>query len=93
MKTLPIVPCERCQKPLQRWNGTGKLLPCPCVAKQNYSVSANEGITQVDIAKKVGVSRATVSLVLSGNDKGRVSASTAAKIRETAIDLGYLEAA
>lgn len=43
-----------------------------------------------DIAEKVGVSNATVSLVLNGKEKnGRVSKVTAEKIRMTAKELNY----
>ena len=42
-----------------------------------------------DVAKRAGVSSATGSLVLSGKEVGRVSAATAARVREAAEVLGY----
>ncbi|MDR1981796.1 MAG: LacI family transcriptional regulator [Tannerellaceae bacterium] len=43
-----------------------------------------------DIAQKVGVSNATVSLVLNGKEKGgRISAEVASRIREVAKELNY----
>jgi LacI family transcriptional regulator len=43
-----------------------------------------------DIARKVGVSNATVSLVLNGKEKkGRIRAEVAAKVREVAKELNY----
>ena len=46
-------------------------------------------ITQKDIAREVGVSQATVSDVLYGRPRGRVSADTRKRIMETARRLGY----
>jgi LacI family transcriptional regulator len=43
-----------------------------------------------DIAERVGVSTSTVSLVLNGRDRGRVNSRSAAQIRKTADDMGYL---
>lgn len=43
-----------------------------------------------DIAERVGVSTSTVSLVLNGHDHGRVNEASAATIRETAWEMGYL---
>lgn len=42
-----------------------------------------------DVAQRAGVSSATGSLVLSGKEVGRVSAATAARVREAAEVLGY----
>lgn len=43
-----------------------------------------------DIAEKLGVSSATVSLVLNGKDKNsRIGKEVAEKVRETAIEMGY----
>ena len=42
-----------------------------------------------DVAQRAGVSSATGSLVLSGREAGRVSAATAARVREAAEVLGY----
>lgn len=47
-------------------------------------------LTQRDIAAEVGVSVATVSLVLSGNDAGRVKPQIAERVREAADALGYV---
>ncbi|WP_412078486.1 LacI family DNA-binding transcriptional regulator [Streptomyces xanthophaeus] len=45
--------------------------------------------TSRDVAAAAGVSQATVSLVLGGKWRGRVSERTAALVRETATGLGY----
>src|SRR5262245_17792783 len=45
--------------------------------------------TQRDIAREVGVSQVTVSDVLHGRPRGRVSAATRQRIMETARRLGY----
>ncbi|MER7464974.1 LacI family DNA-binding transcriptional regulator [Streptomyces sp. NPDC097981] len=45
--------------------------------------------TSRDVASAAGVSQATVSLVLGGKWRGRVSERTAALVRETATTLGY----
>ncbi|NEG70011.1 LacI family DNA-binding transcriptional regulator [Bifidobacterium choloepi] len=45
--------------------------------------------TMKEIAAAVGVSTATVSLVLNGRDKGRVKAALAEHVRRTAEELGY----
>ncbi|MFJ3703657.1 MULTISPECIES: LacI family DNA-binding transcriptional regulator [Streptomyces] len=45
--------------------------------------------TSRDVARAAGVSQATVSLVLGGKWRGRVSASTAERVRGSARDLGY----
>jgi DNA-binding LacI/PurR family transcriptional regulator len=46
-------------------------------------------ITIVELAKLAGVSDATVSLVLAGKDKGRVSASRRQQILDLAHKHGY----
>jgi DNA-binding LacI/PurR family transcriptional regulator len=46
-------------------------------------------VTSIDVARRAGVSQATVSLVLSGKAAGRVSASTEATVRAVAEELGY----
>src|SRR4051794_8429376 len=46
-------------------------------------------VTSVDVARRAGVSQATVSLVLSGKSAGRVSTSTEATVRRAAEELGY----
>ncbi len=49
----------------------------------------NISVRQIDIAKKLGVSQAAVSLVLSGDTKDRVGSEMKLLIEETARDLGY----
>jgi DNA-binding LacI/PurR family transcriptional regulator len=46
-------------------------------------------VTSVDVARRAGVSQSTVSLVLSGKARGRISARTEALVRRTAEELGY----
>jgi LacI family transcriptional regulator len=46
-------------------------------------------ITTHDVAARAGVSQATVSLVLSGNPRARVSAETRARVQRVASELGY----
>ena len=46
-------------------------------------------MTSVDVAKRAGVSQSTVSLVLSGKGRGRVSEATAERVRRVARELGY----
>ncbi|WP_031090936.1 LacI family DNA-binding transcriptional regulator [Streptomyces sp. NRRL WC-3549] len=45
--------------------------------------------TSRDVARDAGVSQATVSLVLGGKWRGRVSETTAGRVRDSARDLGY----
>ncbi|GAA2943205.1 LacI family DNA-binding transcriptional regulator [Kitasatospora cinereorecta] len=45
--------------------------------------------TSRDVARAAGVSQATVSLVLGGKWRGRVSAATAERVRGSARELGY----
>ena len=45
--------------------------------------------TSIDVARCAGVSQSTVSLVLSGKARGRVSDATADRVRECARELGY----
>ncbi|WP_225845702.1 LacI family DNA-binding transcriptional regulator [Streptomyces sp. HPF1205] len=47
------------------------------------------GPTSRDVARAAGVSQATVSLVLGGKWRGRVSERTAQTVRDAAGDLGY----
>lgn len=43
-----------------------------------------------DIANKLGISKGTVSLVLSGKDKiGRVSSETSKKVKQAAVEMNY----
>ncbi len=46
-------------------------------------------VTSIDVARRAGVSQSTVSLVMSGKARGRVSADTEAAVRRAAADLGY----
>ncbi|HSU12748.1 LacI family DNA-binding transcriptional regulator [Longimicrobium sp.] len=46
-------------------------------------------VTTHDVARKAGVSQATVSLVLSGNPRARVAAATRERVMEAAEALGY----
>jgi DNA-binding LacI/PurR family transcriptional regulator len=46
-------------------------------------------VTSIDVARRAGVSQSTVSLVLSGKGRGRISARTEAAVREAAGELGY----
>lgn len=46
-------------------------------------------VTVRDIAAAAGVSRATVSYVLNGNERISISAETRARVRQLARDLGY----
>lgn len=46
-------------------------------------------ITAHDVAALAGVSQATVSLVLTGNPRARVSEETRARVRRAASELGY----
>jgi len=45
--------------------------------------------TSVDVARKAGVSRTTVSYVLNGNGTGHVSEETRKKVLQAAEELGY----
>jgi DNA-binding LacI/PurR family transcriptional regulator len=51
--------------------------------------SAQQRVTSVDVARHAGVSQSTVSLVFSGKGRGRVSESTAERVRRSARELGY----
>jgi LacI family transcriptional regulator len=46
-------------------------------------------VTTHDVARRAGVSQATVSLVLSGNPKARVAAATRERVMQAADELGY----
>ncbi|SED92714.1 LacI family DNA-binding transcriptional regulator [Ruania alba] len=46
--------------------------------------------TSADVARRAGVSRTAVSLVLNGRDSGNISAENAARIHAAAAELGYL---
>src|SRR5476649_3034948 len=49
----------------------------------------NSRVTATEVAKKAGVSRPTVSLVLSRNPKARVAPETRARVLKVAEELGY----
>ena len=51
--------------------------------------AADSRVTSVDVARRAGVSQSTVSLVMSGKARGRVSAETEKVVRRAAADLGY----
>jgi DNA-binding LacI/PurR family transcriptional regulator len=51
--------------------------------------AADSRVTSVDVARRAGVSQSTVSLVMSGKARGRVSAATEATVRRAATELGY----
>jgi LacI family transcriptional regulator len=46
--------------------------------------------TQKDVARRAGVSVATVSMVLAGRQKGRVTDAVSARVRAAADELGYV---
>jgi DNA-binding LacI/PurR family transcriptional regulator len=46
-------------------------------------------VTSIDVARRAGVSQSTVSLVLSGKARGRISARTEQAVRAAAAELGY----
>jgi DNA-binding LacI/PurR family transcriptional regulator len=46
-------------------------------------------VTSVDVARAAGVSQSTVSLVLSGKSRGRISGATEDAVRRAAEELGY----
>src|SRR5919197_5941603 len=50
---------------------------------------ADTRVTSVDVARRAGVSQSTVSLVMSGKARGRVSSATEAAVRRAAVELGY----
>ncbi|WP_225437528.1 LacI family DNA-binding transcriptional regulator [Arthrobacter sedimenti] len=51
------------------------------------------GITSADVARESGVSRTTVSYVLTGRDGVNISEETRRRVRETAVRLGYAPSA
>jgi DNA-binding LacI/PurR family transcriptional regulator len=52
-------------------------------------IGAPPRVTSVDVARHAGVSQSTVSLVLSGKGRGRISARTEEMVRAAAVELGY----
>jgi LacI family transcriptional regulator len=57
--------------------------------KDQHQTSARTFYTSVDVARKAGVSRTTVSYVLNGNWDGHVSDETRKKVLQAAEELGY----
>lgn len=51
--------------------------------------SARSSVTTHDVARRAGVSQATVSLVLGGNPRARVAAATRERVVRAAEELGY----
>ena len=54
-----------------------------------YPDIAEHRVTSIDVARRAGVSQSTVSLVLSGKGRGRISARTEEAVRRAADELGY----
>ena len=63
--------------------------PHPAWCDVAIAGGADSRVTSVDVAQRAGVSQSTVSLVMSGKARGRVSAETEAAVRRAAADLGY----
>lgn len=59
------------------------------VGLHSIEQSARNRVTSVDVARHAGVSQSTVSLVLSGKARGRVSEATQERVRRSARKLGY----
>ena len=59
------------------------------VALHLIEQSPQNRVTSIDVARDAGVSQSTVSLVLSGKARGRVSEATQERVRRSARDLGY----
>jgi DNA-binding LacI/PurR family transcriptional regulator len=57
--------------------------------RQPNQPSDSRRVTTHDVARQAGVSQATVSLVLGGNPRARVSASTRERVVRAAGELGY----
>ena len=58
-------------------------------APRMAQISAPPRVTSIDVARRAGVSQSTVSLVLSGKARGRISARTEEAVRAAAAELGY----
>jgi DNA-binding LacI/PurR family transcriptional regulator len=54
-----------------------------------YPGIAENRVTSIDVARRAGVSQSTVSLVLSGKGRGRISGRTEEAVRRAAEELGY----
>jgi DNA-binding LacI/PurR family transcriptional regulator len=52
-------------------------------------ITAHPRVTSIDVARRAGCSQSTVSLVLSGKGRGRISAATEQAVRAAAAELGY----
>ena len=52
-------------------------------------ISSHARVTSIDVARRAGCSQSTVSLVLSGKGRGRISAATEEAVRTAAAELGY----
>jgi DNA-binding LacI/PurR family transcriptional regulator len=52
-------------------------------------ISSHPRVTSIDVARRAGCSQSTVSLVLSGKGRGRISAATEEAVRAAAAELGY----
>jgi DNA-binding LacI/PurR family transcriptional regulator len=59
------------------------------VALRPIEQSTQNRVTSVDVARHAGVSQSTVSLVLSGKARGRISEATQERVRRSARELGY----
>jgi DNA-binding LacI/PurR family transcriptional regulator len=59
------------------------------VALHPIEQSTQNRVTSVDVARHAGVSQSTVSLVLSGKGRGRISEATQERVRRSARELGY----
>ncbi len=57
--------------------------------KEHYQPPARTSYTSVDVARRAGVSRTTVSYVLNGNWDGHVRDETRKKVLQAAEELGY----
>jgi DNA-binding LacI/PurR family transcriptional regulator len=57
--------------------------------RPNPASESARRVTTHDVARKAGVSQATVSLVLGGNPRARVSATTRERVMHAAGELGY----
>src|SRR6266700_4320526 len=57
--------------------------------KDQTATSARASFTSVDVARRAGVSRTTVSYVLNGNWDGHVSDETRRTVLQAAEELGY----
>lgn len=59
------------------------------IEKEQSPTPAHTSYTSVDVARRAGVSRTTVSYVLNGNWDGHVSDETRKKVLQAAEELGY----